>query len=206
MGVTARAIFGKVYGTQVWAFNEDNEEILENSLDSSVDRFNVGLDAALMYRIPKWQFALVANNLNRPTFDGYQQDFPINGTNQTINVPDVVLDPQVTFGAAWIPIKRFALSTDLELLETGTLLNGYSVQRMSFGSELDLSLVLLRLGTYRNIAEADLGWVLTGGLGFNLWALNVDLGAAVSIDDTVNYDGSDYPRTMRAQAAVSMEF
>lgn len=206
MGVTARAIFGKVYGTQVWAFNEDNDQILEDSLDSSVDRFNVGLDAAMMYRIPKWQFSLTANNLNRPKFEGYNQNVLINGTNQTLNVPDVILDPQITFGAAWIPVKRFMLATDIELLETDTLLNGYDVQRVSFGSELDLSLLLLRLGTYRNIAEADLGWVLTGGLGFKLWALNVDLGAAVSIDDTVNYDGTDYPRTLRAQAAVSMEF
>ena len=58
----------------------------------------------------------------------------------------------------------------------------------------------------RNIAESDLGWVLTGGVGLNLWALAVDLGAAVSIDDTVKYDGVDYPRTIRAHASVSLGF
>jgi hypothetical protein len=206
VGLTARAIFGRVYGTQVWAFNEDNEEILEDSLDSSVDRVNVGLDAALMYRIPKWQFALTGHNLNRPVFDGYDQTLSINGVPQTVRVPDVVLDPQVTFGAAWLPMRRLTLATDLELLETGSLLNGYDVQRVSLGSELNLPLLALRLGTYRNVAESDLGWVLTGGVGLNLWALAVDLGAAVSIDDTVNYDGVDYPRTIRAHASIGMNF
>ncbi len=206
VGLTVKAIFGRVYGTQIWAFNEDNEKILEDSLDSSVDRVNVGLDAAMMYRIPKWQFALVGHNLNKPTFEGYNQTFDVNGTPQTVYVPDVVLDPQLAAAAAWMPIRRLALATELELLETGTLLNGYDVQRLSFGSELDLSLLALRLGTYRNIAESDLGWVLTGGVGFNLWAVSVDLAAAVSIDDTVNYDGTDYPRTLRFNAGLSMNF
>lgn len=206
VGVTARAIFGRVYGTQVWAFNEDNADIVEESLRSSVDRFNVGLDASMMYRIPKWQFALTGYNLNSPTFDGYTQTVDINGTPTSIQVPSVTLDPQLTFGAAWIPTKRFVLATDLELLETDTLLNGYDVQRISFGSEVDLSLVQLRLGTYKNIAEEDIGWVLTGGLGFQLWALSADLGAAVSINDTVTYDGMDLPRTARLHLGVSMDF
>ena len=206
LGVTAKVLFGRVYGTQVWAFNDSNTEIIQDTLDSSNDSVALGLDLAAMYRIPKWQFALVGHNLNSPRFDGYDQSVPINGTNQVIHVPDVVLDPQVTLGAAWFPFKRLMLASDFELLETGTLVNGYDLQRLSFGTELDLSLVALRLGTYRNIAESDYGWVLTGGLGLNLWALSVDLGAAISIDDTVNYDGTDYPRTARLYAAISLDF
>lgn len=205
IGMTARVIFGRVYGTQVWAFSDNNEQILEDTIDSSVDRVNLGLDAAMMYRIPKWHFALVGHNLNRPRFDGYQETYTINGAPQTVQVPDVVLDPQVSAAAAWIPVRRLILSTELELLETQTLLNNYDMQRVSFGSSLDLSLLTLRLGTYRNIAEADLGWVLTGGAGFRLWALSFDLGAAVSIDDTVNYDGTELPRTVRLNASVSMD-
>jgi len=205
-GVTAKAMFGRVYGTQIWVFNDSNTDIIQDTLDSSNDSVALGLDLAAMYRIPKFQFALVGHNLNSPRFDGYDQSVLLNGTNQLIHVPDVVLDPQVTLGAAWFPFKRFMLSSDFELLETGTLINGYDLQRLSFGTELDLSLVALRLGTYKNIAEADIGWVLTGGLGLNLWALSVDLGAAISIDDTVNYDGTDYPRTARLYAAVSLDF
>lgn len=71
---------------------------------------------------------------------------------------------------------------------------------------MDLSLIALRLGTFKNLAESDYGWVLTGGVGLNLWALSVDLGGAISIDDTVNYDGTDYPRTARLHASVSLDF
>ncbi len=82
----------------------------------------------------------------------------------------------------------------------------YNVRRLSFGTELDLTLVALRLGTYKNLAESDFGWVLTGGVGFNLWALSVDLGAAISIDDTVEYDGTEYPRTARLHAGIGLTF
>ena len=124
LGVTAKVLFGRVYGTQVWAFNDSNTEIIQDTLDSSNDSVALGLDLAAMYRIPKWQFALVGHNLNSPRFDGYDQSVLLNGTNQVIHVPDVVLDPQVTLGAAWFPFKRFMLSTDFELLETDTLING----------------------------------------------------------------------------------
>lgn len=206
VGLSVRAIFGRVYGTQVWAFNDDNDSILEDSLESSADRFNVGLDAAVMYRIPHAQFALTGSNLNAPTFDGYEQDVQINGIPRTVSVPRVRLDPQLTLGGAWIPHRRLIIGSDIELLETGTLLNGYDVQRLSFGSEVDLSLVQLRLGTYKNMAESDIGWVLTGGLGFQLWALSAEVAAAVSIDDTVEYDGVNYPRTARLNLGVSMDF
>jgi hypothetical protein len=181
-------------------------DVLTDALDSSNDSVALGLDAAMMYRIPKAQFALVGHNLNRPSFDGYDQTITLNGAPQVITVPDVDLDPQVTLGAAWIPSKRITLEADFELLETGTLLNNYQVQRLSFGTELDLSLLALRLGTYNNIAESDHEWVLTAGVGAQLWALSVDIGGAISIDDTVNYDGTDYPRTARLFAAIGMDF
>jgi len=206
LGVTARAIFGRVYGTQVWAFNEDNEDILKYSLDSSVDRVNIGLDLAAMYRRPHWQVALVGHNLNRPRFKGYTQTLSINGKPEDVRVPSVVLDPQITAGVAWMPLKRLMFTSDVELLETSTLLNDYDTQRVSFGSELDLLLLKLRLGTYRNLAKGDFGWVLTGGVGVKLAALSIDVGGAVSLADTVVYDGMDFPRTARLFAGVAMDF
>jgi hypothetical protein len=206
VGVTAKAIFGQVFGTQVWVFNDENKNILQDSLDSSKGSVSFGLDAAMMYRIPKFQFALTGHNLNKPNFSGYTQEVTVNGTPTQITVPDVTLDPQLTVGAAWIPVRRFALTTDYDLLETGTLLKGFDVQRLSFGTELDLSVILLRLGTYKNLAESEIGWVLTGGIGFQAWALSVDLGAAVSIDDTVEYDGINYPRTAMVQLGVGLDF
>ncbi|MDF7808863.1 conjugal transfer protein TraF [Pontiellaceae bacterium B12219] len=206
VGLTAKAIFGQVFGTQVWAFNDDNENILQDSLDSSHASAAFGIDAAMLYRIPNFQFALTGQNLNSPRFSGYSQQVIVNGSPVEIMVPDVTLDPQLTVGGAWIPFRRFALTTDYDLLETGTLLKEFNVQRLSFGSELDLSLILLRLGAYKNLAESDVGWVLTGGLGFQAWALSVDLAAAVSIEDTVEYDGINYPRTAMVQLSIGLDF
>lgn len=210
LGVTTKFLFGRVYGTQVWAFNDSNTEIIQDTLDSSNDSVALGLDLSALYRIPKWQFALVGHNLNSPKFDGYNQtvtlDTPGGPVTETVHVPGVKLDPQITIGAAWYPVKRFMLASDYELLETGTLLNGYDIQRLSFGTELDLTLVALRLGTYKNMAESDYGWVLTGGVGFNLWALSVDVGAAISINDTVEYEGTEYPRTARLHAGIGLVF
>ena len=56
------------------------------------------------------------------------------------------------------------------------------------------------------VPQGDLGWVLTGGVGFNLWAVSVDLGGAISIADTVVYDDMELPRTLRLNAGISMDF
>ena len=64
----------------------------------------------------------------------------------------------------------------------------------------------LRLGTYNNLAQSDFGWVVTGGVGLNLWALSVEIGVALSINDTVEYDGVDYPRTARIHAGIGLTF
>jgi hypothetical protein len=159
-----------------------------------------------MYRRPHWQVALVGHNLNRPRFKGYTQTLSINGKPEDVRVPSVVLDPQITAGVAWMPLKRLMFTSDVELLETSTLLNDYDTQRVSFGSELDLLLLKLRLGTYRNLAKGDFGWVLTGGVGVKLAALSIDVGGAVSLADTVVYDGMDFPRTARLFAGVAMDF
>ncbi len=210
VGATAKLMMGLVYGTQVWVFNEDNVGFLESTLDSYNQSVNIGVDLAAMYRIKRAQFAVVGRNLNSPTFDGYDQDITLETalgtTNRTINVPDVKLDPQVTIGASFIPAKRWVLESNLDLFETGTILNNYNEQRLSFGTEVDLSVVQLRLGTYKNLAESDIGWVLTGGLGFQLWALSVDAGLALSIDDTVEFDGTEYPRTAQANIGIGMTF
>ncbi|ADE53728.1 conjugal transfer protein TraF [Coraliomargarita akajimensis] len=206
IGLTAKVILGRVYGTQVWVFNRDNDQILENTLDSYQDSVNLGIDLGMLYRTPSWQFALTGYNLNNPTFDGYDQKLTVNGTERTVRVQSVQLEPQVKAGAAWLPSRRLTLAGDIDLLQTDTLLQDYTVQRLSFGAEYDLSMVQLRLGTYKNIAESEIGWVLTGGLGFQLWALDVNAGGAVSIDDTVEYDSTDYPRTMRLFLSAGVQF
>lgn len=205
-GVTAKAMYGTVLGTQLWIFNEDNDQVLENISDNYESSLAFGFDLGVLYRIPKFQFALVGHNLNRPTFKGFSETVPLNNIPQQINIPDVKIDPQFTLGAAYMPTQRFTLEADLDLLEMGTLLNGYNIQRLSFGSEIDLKLLALRLGTYKNLAESWQDWVATAGIGVDLFGLRVDLGGAYSLGSNVDYQGTSIPAEARLYVSLGLDF
>lgn len=210
-GVTAKLMYGSVLGTKIWVFNDNNDQVLDDLSDSRESSWNIGLDAGAMYRIPKFQFALVGHNLNRPTFKGFSDtvNLSINGgatQTTTIRVPDVKLDPQFTAGAAFIPSKRFTLEGNLDLLETGTLLPGYNIQRLSFGGELDLWLLSLRLGAYRNLAASWQDWVGTAGVGVNIVGVKIDVGGAYSLGNTTEYNGNEIPNEARLYGSIGLDF
>lgn len=206
VGATAKAMYGSVIGTQIWIFNEDNDQVLEELSGSAESSLAFGLDLAALYRIPMFQFALVGHNLNRPTFDGYTDTISLNGNPVQVQVPEVKVDPQVTLGLAFVPSRRFTLEANYELLEAGTLLPGYDIRRVSFGGELDLWMLALRLGAYRNLAESWQDWVATAGVGFNLFGVRVDVGGALSLDNNVEYDGHEIPSEARLYAGIGLDF
>jgi len=184
VGVTAKAMLGKVLGTKIWVFDEDNlDEAVQSVSDTDNETLTFGLDLGALYRINNFQFAAVGHNLNRPTFDGYTDTLTVNGSNVTFTVADVTLDPQVTVGAAFIPSERLVVEVNYDLLTTGTLLNGYDIQRLSVGAEFDLWLVALRAGAYKNLAESQEAWVATAGVGAKIFGAHVDVGGAYSIGD-----------------------
>jgi len=92
------------------------------------------------------------------------------------------------------------------VLETGTLLDGYDIQRLSFGTELDVWLLALRLGAYNNMAVDGSDWVATAGLGLNIFGIRADVGGAYSLGDPVTYDGTDIPREARLSASISLDY
>ena len=205
-GATAKLMYGSVLGTQVWIFNEDNDTVLEDLTDNAESSLNVGLDLGVMYRIPKFNFALVGHNLNRPTFDGFTQNVTINGIDGQVKIPDVKIDPQFTAGAAFMLSRRLTLEANLDLLEAGSLLGNYDIQRVSFGGEIDVWMVMLRLGAYRNIAVSWQDWVATAGIGANIFGVRADLGGAISLDNNVEYDGQEYPSEARLYASIGFDF
>jgi len=207
VGITAKAMFGRVLGTKIWVFDEDNlDNAVESVTDTESDTLTFGIDLGALYRIKNFQFALVGHNLNRPSFDGYTDTVIVNGNPESIVVPDVKIDPQITVGAAFIPSERLTLEASLDLLETGTLLDGYDIQRLSFGTELDVWLLALRLGAYRNLAADWQDWVATAGVGLNLFAARIDIGGAYSLGNNATYDGTEIPTEARFYAGVSIDF
>ncbi len=211
VGATAKLMQGRVLGTKVWVFNDNNDQVLDDISDNMESSMNVGLDLGVLYRIPNFQFAFVGHNLNRPTFSGFTEtiDLALNGgatQAETIRVPDVKVDPQLTAGAAYMPSRRLTLEGNLDLLKTGTVLPGYDIQRLSLGGEFDVWVLALRVGAYRNLAASWQDWVATAGIGANLAGVKVDVGGAYSLGNNVEYDGNDIPSEARLYASIGMDF
>jgi len=206
IGATAKLMHGSVLGTQVWIFNEDNDKIFDDLSDNINSSLNVGLDLGMIYRIPNFSFALVGHNLNRPEFKGFTETVMVNGIDRQVKIPDVKIDPQLTAGVAFMPSQRLTLEANLDLLEAGSILGNYDIQRFSIGSELDIWLLALRLGAYRNLAVSWQDWVGTLGVGANLFGVRAEIAGAVSLAGNVEYDGYDIPAEARLYASIGFDF
>jgi hypothetical protein len=213
IGVTAKGMYGTVTGTKVQVLSDGAfESALDNLEENTEASFNFGLDLGAMYRMNMLQFGVAAHNINAPKFDGFSDTIEITNDDgdlvDTVNitVPDYTIDPQVTVGAAFIPSKRFMLEVSYDLLETGTLLENYNIQRLSVGGELDLWLLALRLGAYNNLAADWQDWVATAGVGLNIYIMRLDIGGAYSIGENAEYEGTEIPEEARLYAALSFEF
>jgi len=197
-GGSLKLMRGRVYGTQIVVFDKDSGDIIESADDNYEDSFDVGIDLGVMGRYRMVNLGLVARNLNSPSFDGPT----VNGTK----FDDITVDPQVTAGIAFIPFQTLTLESDFDLTENETSFPGYQTRNLSFGLEWDVFRILaLRAGTYKNLAEDDIGWVYTAGVGLNLWLVRFDIAGALT-DDKENFDGESIPKEVRVAAQLSVDF
>jgi hypothetical protein len=198
IGVTGKFIAGRVYGTNVLVFQNNAQDSLQSADKNYRESVNFGVDLGVMYRIPEFNFGLVGRNLNDPTFKGPT----INGAT----FPDYTLHPQVAAGAAFIPIPTLTLEVDCDLTRNTTALPDYDTQNLAGGVEWNvLHFLALRAGMYRNLAEHDIGNIITAGLGINLWAVRLDAAGAISIRKTT-YNDQSIPREARASLQLLMDF
>ncbi len=207
VGTTVKFMLGRVYGTKIIVFDDDAEDLLTELEDGYEESANFGVDLSLMGRYKYVQFALTGRNLNSPEFDGYNSTKDLaNGRTVEVDVPDVKLDPQVRAGVALIPTPTLTLGVDMDLTENDTTFDGYATQNICFGLEWDAFRTLaLRAGAYKNIAESDIDWVYTAGLGLNLWAVRLDLAGAFSTEKE-EFDGDEYPSEIRVAGQLSVDF
>jgi len=198
VGGNLKLMRGRVYGTEVLVFNKDAEEILKKSDESYKETTAYGIDLGTAYRIKNLQFGLVGRNLNSPKFDG--------PTVNNRHFDDVKVDPSAAAGIAFIPYEGFTLETDYDLTKNETMFPGYDTQDIAFGAEwLFLRFLALRAGTYKNLAEDDIGWVYTAGIGLNMAGVRFDISGAYSAD-TGTFDGKDFPVESHVMAKFSLDF
>ena len=199
IGVSAKFMIGRVYGTNILVFDDENDEIISNIDSNYNDSESFSVDIGLMYRINNFQIGLSGSNLTSPEFEGFTDS---NGNTYD----DITIEPQVTAGLAWIPHATMTVEVDLDLLAADNGLNGYETQYLSVGAEWNFFHVLaLRAGAYQNIAEDEVGPVLTGGLGLNMALVRLDLGVAFS-PEMVEVDGDEIPEEASASIGLMIKF
>jgi hypothetical protein len=202
IGGSLKLMIGRVVGAQVSVFKDGALESLQNAPDNSQTTVTWGLDLALAGRWQYIQAGIIGRNLNSPTFDGFTNNF--NGQPQVVDDEDV--DPQFAIGVAFIPWTWLTVAVDADLTAGQASFNGYDTQRVGAGLEINpWNVLALRAGVYENIAEDDLGPVLTVGAGLNLWAIRIDLAAAASTELT-QVNGYDVPNEIRAALNVAADF
>jgi len=199
VGGNLKFMKARVYNVAIKLFNTDFNNALNLALDDFVESNNFGLDLGFLYRPGNnLRFGIVGRNLNSPEFDMKK----VLATD-----PDHFEEkPQVRAGLVYKPAGFITIAADIDLTKNETTVgNNFESQTVGAGVEFDLKVVQLRAGAFKNLAEDDIGLVYTAGFGLNLWAVNLDIGGAMS-KDTTNIDGNSIPEAMKAEFALSMLF
>ncbi|MBU4305828.1 MAG: conjugal transfer protein TraF [Candidatus Omnitrophica bacterium] len=198
VGANIKMMVGRVYGTEIVVFNKDSGDIMKDADSNYKETTTYGLDLGLMARMSKFYAGLVARNVNSPEFDGPT----VNG--RIFN--DVKVDPQYTAGIAFLPLQNVILEADYDLVENDTILTDYATQNLRFGFEwIVVRFLTIRLGTYKNLSESDIGWVYTAGLGVSLLGVHLDLAGAMA-DEKGSFDDNDIPIETRIVARLGFSF
>lgn len=199
VGGSLKLMMGRVYGTSVAVFKDDAVTRFEQSVDNSNTTLGWGVDLAAAGRWNWFQAGVVARNINSPKFTGFENP---DGSR----IADVTVDPQVAVGVALIPRRWVTLALDADVLPAESSFNGYHTQRVGAGLELNpWDILALRGGVYQNIAESDIGPVMTLGAGINLWAVRIDLAAAASTH-LVDIQGYRIPDEARVSLGVMADW
>jgi hypothetical protein len=223
VGATAKIISGAVYQNQVLLVNrpEGDEagsgDLLKDLTKNSETSVNFGIDLGALYKYDKWlSVGVVAKNLNSPKFKAPDYQVPVYdattkkivSSSTAIAGEDVKLKPQMRAGVAFDPFSWLTIASDLDLtnndtIAPGTVL-GSSVKSRNFGGGLEVhpySWLRVRGGAYKNLANSDMGTILTAGL--TLFVLDID-GAFAT--DTFKLNDKSIPQEAKVQVSMSFAF
>jgi len=193
VGGSIKYIQAQVIDGTVKIFNQNSGNFQKQYKQSKETVSGFGIDLGVMYRLPTFQAGLVVRDLNSPKFkhsSGYVYQ----------------IKPQAKLGVSYIPWDTVTVELDADLTRNASSLSNYNTQYVNAGLEWDIfKAVALRVGAYQNIVQSDIGLVYTAGLGVNLWAARLDIGAAMSAKKA-QFQGKSYPREARLSAALNVDF
>jgi hypothetical protein len=117
------------------------------------------------------------------------------------------VEPQVRAGAAYDFFKdKVTVALDADLTKNETFIEDYYSQFIGGGIAYHpVNWFSLRAGAMRNLQESNDGTILTGGLGFGMKWLQLDISGQYSTEEG-EYDGNSFPRCSRVEIALVSEF
>jgi len=165
IGITAKVIQGAAYN--------GSTDLTGGSGVSTTDHFGkpnisttYGIDLGAIYRPSSWaRFAVVAKDINNPTFDA-------------AGGGELKLEPQVRFGVAINPYSSLTLTADVDATSNKTFVPGVKSQLLSLGLEQTILAEFLsfRIGTFKNMQDASTPFIPTAGLGIRWFNFRADAG------------------------------
>jgi hypothetical protein len=186
--------------TKTVLLGEDSDNADENIEDFETKyESTIGLDLGFAFR-PKDSlatFALVAKNINTPTFKVDE--------SQTGVTEDYEIKPMVRAGVSY-PVwnNNIEFAFDVDLTKNATSIEDEDSQLIGGGAEFHpASWFAFRLGAMQDMASEkfDDGTILTTGFGIGLKWLQVDMSAMMSTKKG-EFDGNEIPRYVAANVSL----
>ena len=160
---------------------------------------DVGVDLGMAARMQNFQIGIAARNFNTAPFPGIiTEGFPIDRGESSA---------QVTAGAAFIPVENFRIKLDMDLTPEESAPDRQETRNLGVGVEWEAwRFASIRAGTFKNLAEKDMGWAYSAGLGIRLWAVHLDM-AAEFINQRERIEQVDpAPKEIRAALQLNVNF
>lgn len=162
-----------------------------NTLEATTTTFGLDLGAAFEPSFSNdLTLALVAKDLNSPKFD-----FADGGS--------VKVSPKIRAGVAYDIFESLEVAADIDITKNKTFFQGFNSQMMGGGVNFHpSSWFALRAGLMTNMDSADkAGLIYTGGIGFGLKWLQLDLSGQMSTNETTVGDVT-FPQYMKVNLAL----
>jgi len=171
IGVTGKIIQGAAYNN-IANLQGGSDPSLFNNFGMAKISTAYGVDVGAMYRPSSWlRFGVVGKDLNQPSFDapgGLQYK----------------LTPQIRGGVAVSPWSTMTITADMDVTSNQTLLPGLKSQVLSIGMEQTLlsEFLSFRVGTYKNVKDAQSIFTPTAGLGIRIYTFRLDVAGGYDFD------------------------
>lgn len=191
LGVSFKEVIGETFfvKTTLEQFMDidDVDELvrdLKTQFDENRKKSNqFSIDAGASFSpIPWLSLGVSAKNL-------IPMEFESNGPE------DVKIEPQYRAGVRFNALGLLKIGFDVDLSENDLdqFVSDLKSRQVSGGVELGLGFFSLRGGFFDNVAGGDSGPTYSGGVGFHLLGLSIDLNAAMTPSDVVVESASSLP-------------